>query len=184
MTQQPDPFNQPPSDQPPPAGYPPPPPPGYPPPPPAGDYGAYGAYGGGPVPAGMYVEPASGLILPQGVQLASVGRRIGAWFLAIPLVIITLGIGYIVWGLILWGQGTTPALRVLGMKCWRPQDGRPPGFWWMALRDVVGRIAEGVLGLITYLVSFVLFVTGREHRALHDWIASTVVVHDPQKVLG
>ena len=41
----------------------------------------------------MYFDPASGVLLPEGVVLASVGRRIGAWFLAIPLVIVTLFIG-------------------------------------------------------------------------------------------
>jgi len=29
----------------------------------------------------------------------------------------------------------------------------------------------------------VLMVTGRERKALHDWIAGTVVLHDPNKVL-
>jgi uncharacterized RDD family membrane protein YckC len=132
----------------------------------------------------MYVDTSTGLILPQGVVLAPVGRRIGAWFLAIPLSIVTLGIGYIIWGLILWPKGTTPALNVLGMRCWRPEDGRPPGFWWMALREIVGRIADGILSLITEILSFVLFLTGREHKALHDHIAGTVVVYDPNKVLA
>jgi hypothetical protein len=30
----------------------------------------------------------------------------------------------------------------------------------------------------------VLFVAGKEHRALHDWLAGTVVLHDPDKVLA
>src|SRR5580693_6040306 len=66
------------------------------------------------VPQGMYFDQLSGLILPDGTQLASVGRRIGAFFLAIPLIIVTLGIGYIIWGVIVWGNGQTPALQVLG----------------------------------------------------------------------
>ncbi len=33
------------------------------------------------------------LVLPQGTQLAGVGWRIGAFFLAVPLSIVTLGIG-------------------------------------------------------------------------------------------
>src|SRR5690348_52218 len=69
---------------------------------------------GPPGPGGLVPDP-SGIYIPPGTQLASVGRRIGAYFLAIPLFIITLGIGYIIWGLVLWGQGTTPALKVLGM---------------------------------------------------------------------
>ena len=116
--------------------------------------------------------------------MASVGRRIGAWFLAIPLFIVTLGIGYIIWGFFLWPRGSTPVYKVLGLKCWRPTDGQPAGFWWMAFREIVGRFAEGILSILTELVSFVLFVTGPEHKAIHDWIAGTVVVHDPQNILG
>jgi len=157
---------------------------GFPPPapPPAPGYG----YAGGPsapVPPGMYFDQVSGLNLPQGVQLASVGRRIGAYFLAIPLAIATLIIGYVVWGLIVWGRGQTPALQVLGMRCWRPETRRVSSFWWMALREIVGRFVEGLIGLITLLASFIIMLTSRERRCLHDLIAGTVVVHDPEKIL-
>jgi uncharacterized RDD family membrane protein YckC len=180
---------------PPPYGAPPPPPYGAPPPP---GYGPPPAYGGPPtgapgqyygqyapvVPPGMYYDPASGLVLPEGVALASVGRRIGAYFLAIPLMLVTLVIGYVIWGLIVWGRGQSPALQVLGMRCWRPETNRVASWGWMALRDIIGRIADGILSLISLLVSFILFVAGKEHKALHDHIAGTVVLHDPNKILG
>ena len=54
----------------------------------------------------------------------------------------------------------------------------------MALREIAGRTINHVLGIATLLTSFVLFVAGREHRALHDWIAGTVVLHDPDNVLA
>jgi uncharacterized RDD family membrane protein YckC len=151
------------------------------PPPPA--EGTYEEYGVPAPPPGMYYDTESGLTLPQGVQLASHGRRIGAYFLAIPLAIVTLGIGYVIWGLIVWARGQTPALQVLGMRCWRPEDGRVPGFWWMALREVIGSIATSILGIITELTSFILFLATRERKALHDYIAGTVVLRDPNKVL-
>jgi len=149
-------------------------------PPVPADY-SYGQYA---VPQGMYLDQFSGLNLPQGTQLASVGRRIGAYFLSFPLLVVTLGIGYIIWGLIAWGNGQTPALQVLGMRVWRPETGRVAGFWYMALREIPGRIIDGVLGAITEITSFVLFATGREHKALHDHIAGTVVLYDPDKVLA
>lgn len=136
------------------------------------------------VATGMYLDQASGLTLPQGVQLASVGRRIGAFFLAIPLSIVTLGIGYVIWGLIVWGNGQTPALQVLGMRCWRPETGQVAGWWWMALREIVGRIVDGILSIITLLVSFILMCARTDRRCLHDLIAGTVVLHDPNKVLA
>jgi uncharacterized RDD family membrane protein YckC len=132
----------------------------------------------------MYVDPLSGLVLPQGVQLASAGRRIGAYFLAFPLVIVTLVIGYVIWGLVIWGRGQTPALQVLGMRCWRPETGRVAGWWWMALRETIGRLVESLLSIITLLLSFILMVATRERRCLHDMIAGTVVLYDPNKVLA
>jgi uncharacterized RDD family membrane protein YckC len=163
----------------------PPPSPGYlPPAPPVPAGYGYGEAGGVAVPPGLYFDQASGLLLPQGVELASSGRRIGAWFLAIPLAIVTLGIGYAIWGLIVWANGQTPALQVLGMRCWRPDDRRVPGWWWMALREVVGRFVEGILGIITLTISFVLMLTRPDRRCLHDLIAGTVVLNDPNKVLA
>jgi uncharacterized RDD family membrane protein YckC len=135
-------------------------------------------------PQGMYFDQVSGLNLPDGTQLASVGRRIGAYFLALPLAIVTLGIGYVVWGLIVWGNGQTPALQVLGMRVWRPETNKVAGFWFMALREIVGRIVDSILSFITLITSFVLFVAGQKHQALHDSIAGTVVLYDPDKVLA
>jgi uncharacterized RDD family membrane protein YckC len=157
--------------------------------PPGQPYGAYPAAPPppqGPIigPGGLVLDPESGVYLPPGTQLASVGRRIGAYFLAIPLFIVTLGIGYIVWGLIVWSKSTTPALQVLGMKVWRVDQPSLPSYWRMVLREVVGRIVEGILGLITQVISFVLFVSTDKRQALHDMIASTTVLHDPNKVLS
>jgi RDD family len=100
----------------------------------------------------MYLDQASGLVLPQRTQLASDGRRIGAYFLS-PLL-------------------------------WRPKTNSVPGFWYMALREIVGRFIDGILGIITGITSFVLFVASKDHKALHDQIAGTVVLYDPDKVLA
>jgi uncharacterized RDD family membrane protein YckC len=150
--------------------------------PPAGGY-AYGQQGIAAVPAGMYYDQQSGLTLPDGVQLASVGRRIGAFFLAIPLSIVTLGIGYVIWGLIVWGQGTTPALQVLGMRCWKPQENQVARWGSMALREFIGRFVVESFITIIGIVSLILMCVNQDRRTLHDMIAGTVVLHDPGKVL-
>jgi uncharacterized RDD family membrane protein YckC len=54
----------------------------------------------------------------------------------------------------------------------------------MAFREIVGRFVEGLLGFITLAISFVLILTSRERKCLHDYIAGTVVLSDPNKVLG
>ena len=50
------------------------------------------------VPAWAEPGPAFRPDAAAGTQLASPGRRIGAFFLTIPLAIVTLFIGYIIWG--------------------------------------------------------------------------------------
>lgn len=118
--------------------------------------------------------------LPPGVTLASPGRRIGAYFLGLVLLVVTLVIGYVVWGLIVWRRGTTPALSVLKMRCVKVRTGTNATFGTMALREIVGRLVEGILSWITELISLVLFLARRDHRCLHDLIAGTVVVYDPE----
>ena len=161
--------------QPPPGGYP---VQGY---PPQGQPGGYPMPGyppqGPPVPYGPFPP------LPPGVQPADRGRRVGAYFLSILLLIVTLVIGYIVWGLVLWGKGTSPALRVLGMRCVDANTGERAGFGKMALRNIVGGIVQGIVGAVTALVSFVLFLSTEKRQTLPDLIGSTIVVLDRGKVL-
>lgn len=136
-----------------------------------------------PSPPGGYdaPPPVRGVPpLPPGVTLAPVGRRIGAYFLGIVLAIVTLVIGYVIWGLIVWQRGTTPALSVLKMRCIKASTGTNATFGTMALREIVGRIAEGILSWITELVSFILFLSREDRRCLHDLIGGTVVVYDPE----
>ena len=135
-------------------------------------------------PPGLYFDQASGLNLPEGTELATVGRRIGSWFLAIVLTIVTLVIGYVIWGLIVWGRGQTPTQQVLGMRTWHPETRRNAGWWRMVLREVIGGFVTGILGIITEVVSFILMATGRERKCLADHIASTVVLRDPDNRLA
>lgn len=156
------------------------------PPPPEDPYGStspsdYGAFPRPTEPEAPWRPDA--LSLPQGVELASVGRRIGAYFLAIPLSIVTLGIGYLIWGAIVWGKGTSPALQVLGMRVWRENTNSVGTWGTMALRDIVGGIVQGILGLITGLISFIMFLVDDRHRSIPDRIATTIVVYDPNKVI-
>jgi uncharacterized RDD family membrane protein YckC len=116
------------------------------------------------------------------VVLATPGRRIGAYFLSIPLFIITLGIGYIIWGLVIWGRGQTPASSVLGMRCLKNDTYQKATFGTMALREIIGRIVEGLF--ITGIISFIFMLTRPDRMTLHDLIAGTVVVHDPGKVMA
>jgi hypothetical protein len=54
-------------------------------------------------------------------------------------------------------------------------------FYYYPLR-LASRIFLGAIPFAN-LVSLFLFISGKEHRALHDSIASAIVLHDPNKVL-
>lgn len=148
-------------------------------------YGSPHPYGGGYGQVAPYGSPEAFLGLPEGVVIASQGRRVGAYFLAIPLVFVTLGIGYLVWGAIVWGKGTSPALQVLGMKAWK-EDRRARAEWGdMALRNIVDYLIAFISCGISSIVSFVLFLSDEpRHRTLADRIGGTVIVHDPHNRLG
>ena len=120
----------------------------------------------------------------RGTQLASVGRRIGSYFLALVLFIVTLGIGYLIWGAISWSKGQTPTQQVLGMQTWKPQT-RANATWGEEFLRELSRILYiiPVIGWIIAIVSFFMFVASREHRALHDQVGGTIVLHDPNRVL-
>jgi uncharacterized RDD family membrane protein YckC len=133
------------------------------------------------VPPGFYYDQLSGLVLPDGTALATVGRRIGAFFLQGVLSLVTLGIGYIIWACISFSQGQTPVQQLLGLQVWKPVEKTNATWGTMFLRA----LGYGFLGAIPFanLVSLFLFISGKEHRALHDSIASVIVLHDPNKVL-
>ena len=138
----------------------------------------YGQSDAPPVPPGMYFDPGSGVVLPEGVQLASRGRLAAAFCLAIALFAVTLGVGYIIWGVVSWGQGRTPAQRLLRLRCWRPETRRVAGREEMAVRQVLGLAFAGQLLIGVWLVLFT-----RAHMSLGDFLAGTVVVYDPDGVL-
>src|SRR4029077_17895765 len=94
---------------------------------------------------GMYVDPASGLVLPNGTQLASPGRRIGAYFLPLLLslvCLILLGLPYLIWGAISWSKGQTPTQQILKTRYWNPNTRTTATWGTMALGQIIGRVVD------------------------------------------
>lgn len=107
---------------------------------------------------------------------ASPVRRLFASILEPLLFILTLGIGYIIWWLIVLGRGQTPGKQVLGIRAVR-RDGDPAGWGVTFIREIVKRVAHGfVIGFLADAV--LLLIDDREHRSLSDRVANTVIVHN------
>jgi uncharacterized RDD family membrane protein YckC len=138
----------------------------------------YGQSVAPPVPQGMYFDRKPGVVLPEGVRIASLARLMACSCLAIPLFVVTLGVGYIIWAVAIWGHGRTPAQQLLQLRCWLPETGRVASREDMAVRQVLGLAFGGQL-----LIGIWLMLFSRAHKSLGDYLAGTVVLHDPDRVL-
>lgn len=99
-------------------------------------------------PAGAWSYPPVPYAPP--VQLASPWVRLGASLLNGVLVVVTLGIGYLVWTLVLWGQGTNPGKKICGLRVVKADTGRVANFGDMFVRNLLlGGIVMWLLGTLT-----------------------------------
>jgi uncharacterized RDD family membrane protein YckC len=114
-------------------------------------------------------------------QLVSPGGRLGAHLLDFVLWLVTLGIGYLIWTLIVWGKGQTPGKQLLGHVVADANTGVPFGWGQMFVRNfliqgllfgLVNIVTVGIFGLVD---AFTVF--GTNYRTLHDQMAGSIVRH-------
>lgn len=115
-----------------------------------------------------------------GELLATPAVRLGAYLLELLLLVVTLGIGWIIWSLIIWSKGTTPGHQVLRLYIIDEKSGRTATWGHMALREFVMKgIVGSVATTMTFGIYFVvdsLFIVRPDRRTLHDLMSSTQVV--------
>jgi len=66
---------------------------------------------------------------------ASPQHRLGGYALDIALALSTCFIGWIIWSLVIWGQGLTPGKQILKMKVVSSNSGLPATWGHMAIRQ-------------------------------------------------
>lgn len=134
-----------------------------PPPPPTGS--------GGLGSTGAYY--AGGSVVP-----CSNGVRFGALLLDVLLAIVTCGIGWLIWSIVLWPQSTSPAKKMLKLKIVDFNTGAPATMTQMLLREGLGKIVLGTITGITGLISAVLILVVPSRQGVWDYIAKTTVVRE------
>jgi uncharacterized RDD family membrane protein YckC len=122
--------------------------------------------------------------LPEAIVLSSAWRRLGGYLLDTLLVFATLLIGWLIWSIVVWGRGQTPAKQILGMRVIRDDSLEAAGRWVMVGRGLSKWLIGFFAGLI--IVGYVVFfwlLWDKERQELWDKMCGTVVVNDRQGLL-
>ena len=123
--------------------------------------------------------PTASHLVPMTV-LASPWLRLGASLLNGLLIVVTLGVGYLLWTIVLWNQGTNPGKKICGLRVVKVDTGRVCTFGDMLVRSfVIGGLvislisgfSLGIEGLVDALMVF-----GERRQRLTDKMAGTLVV--------
>ena len=113
-------------------------------------------------------------------ELATPGARLGSHLLEALLALVTLGLGWLIWSFVIWGQGTTPGHKVLKHYIVNEKTGRELTWGQMFVREflikglLVPLLSAFSFGIV-YLVDS-LMVTRDDRKTLHDRICGSVVV--------
>ena len=116
----------------------------------------------------------------SATELATPGARLGSHLLEALLAIVTLGIGWLVWSFVIWGQGTTPGHKVLKQYIVSEKTGKEFTWGQMFVREflikglLVPLLSAFSFGIV-YLVDS-LMVTRDDRKTLHDRICGSIVV--------
>ena len=112
----------------------------------------------------------------SGVVPCDNGVRFGAFALDFLLIVVTCGIGWLIWSIVLWGQATSPAKKMLGLSVVDLQTGAPATMQQMLLRELLGKIVLGWVTGLVGIISAVLILIQPTRQGVWDYISRTTVV--------
>ena len=121
----------------------------------------------------------------MNLRYATFQHRLGALALDTALALLTLGIGWFIWALVVWGEGQTPAKKILKLRTINFTNGRPASWGHMAIRDFLvpltvgfANIATLQLAWIAWIVLEIVFYFNKNQRTLRDYWVKTAVVNE------
>ena len=127
-----------------------------------------------PIPA------APGFQFPPGVAVANPWLRLGSYILEGLLVVVTLGIGWLIWAATIAGTGQTPAKKLLGLRVIGADTLRPVGLAKMLfVRGILAGIVAEIAFIFTLGILVFMPLWDRRHQNIWDKVSNTYVVTDP-----
>ena len=116
--------------------------------------------------------------LGTGVVPCGNGVRFGALLLDSLLFVVTCGIGWLIWDIVLWQQSTSPAKKMLNLKIVDINTGAPASMVQMLLREGLGKIVLSAVTGIVGIVSAILILVVPSRQGVWDYISKTTVVRE------
>ena len=114
-----------------------------------------------------------------GVVACGNGVRLWATVLDGLLFIVTCGIGWLIWSIVLWQQSTSPAKKMLNLKIVDINTGAPASMQQMLLREVLGKIVLSTVSSgVSTLIGAVLILVVPSRQGVWDYISKTTVIRE------
>lgn len=121
---------------------------------------------------------ATSMPAPSARPLSSPAKRLGAALLDVALSVVTCYIGWLVWSIVVWREGKTPAKQLLRMRVIEEYDGRPANGWTMAIRELVAKPLAWIPIVLTLFVLAFMPLWDSKRQALWDRLSGTVVIDE------
>ncbi len=140
------------------------------------------SYNNAPTPPRPLPSEGSG---GGGYVYASFQHRLGAYALDCVLALLTLGIGWIIWSFIVWGEGQTPAKKILKIRVRNFQTGAVATWGHMAVREllvpltvlIAANLTAGLVAVAWIIIEIVFYFT-KNNRTLRDLWVKTAVINE------
>lgn len=140
------------------------------------------SYNNAPTPPRPLPSEGSG---GGGYVYASFQHRLGAYALDCVLALLTLGIGWIIWSFIVWGEGQTPAKKILKIRVRNFQTGAVATWGHMAVREllvpltvlIAANLTAGIVAVAWIIIEIVFYFT-KNNRTLRDLWVKTAVINE------
>ena len=121
----------------------------------------------------------------QPMRYASFQHRLGALALDIVICMFTLIIGWVIWSLVIWGEGQTPGKKILKIRVRNFETGSVVTWGHMAVREFLVPLTvffavmlTSGLAFLAWIIIEIVFYFTKNSRTLRDLWVKTAVINE------